>query len=449
MQTIKFDIPYVAGAWERWIIILGVVVAVIILALIAHAVLYRVLSRLAARTVAIADSSAIHHTRAAARLLLVVVALWIGWRVAIRPLMSAGDVDVEQRQVQAEGAEAAGDGVGPEQGVGEAEGGGRSPAQRTESVEGGSEEPPGESGEIAGVGLPLEESTLEGIEHFLNVLLIAAVTWLLIRALSIIDDVVVARHHLDTADNLQARRLLTQTKVLSRTGMIIVGVVGFGIILMTFHGVREFGVSLLASAGLAGIVVGFAARPTLSNLIAGIQLALTQPIRLDDVVIVEGEWGRIEEITATYVIVRIWDQRRLVVPLEYFINNPFQNWTRTTADILGTIYLYADYTVPVAEVREELERIVQASEKWDGKVVGLVVTDAKERVMELRALVSAANSGNAWDLRCYVREKLVDYLQREHPGCLPRTRADLTSEEKIGVYLERQSSDGHGRSDDG
>jgi hypothetical protein len=168
-----------------------------------------------------------------------------------------------------------------------------------------------------------------------------------------------------------------------------------------------------------------AARPALSNLIAGLQLAMTQPIRIDDVVIVENEWGWIEEIRSTFVVVRIWDLRRLVVPLSYFLEHPFQNWTRTTSDILGTVFLYADYSVPVGAVREELHRVLQTSDLWDRKVWGLQVTDASEHTVELRALMSATTSGRAWDLRCYVREAMLDFLQREHPQSLPRVRAEL------------------------
>jgi small-conductance mechanosensitive channel len=273
--------------------------------------------------------------------------------------------------------------------------------------------------------LPLDGAVHDTVRHGIGVALIAALTWLIIRVISVTDDVILARYRVDVSDNLQARRVHTQTRVLSRTLMIIVAVVGFAAAVMTFPAVRQFGASLLASAGIAGLVIGFAARPTLGNLIAGVQLALTQPIRLDDVVIVEGEWGRIEEITATYVVVRIWDERRLVVPLQYFIEQPFQNWTRQTAQILGTVFVHADYTVPVPAVREALQRIARAADEWDGRVCVLQVTNAGERTVELRALVSAADASAAWTLRCHVREKLIEYLQREHPGCLPRARADV------------------------
>jgi small-conductance mechanosensitive channel len=193
--------------------------------------------------------------------------------------------------------------------------------------------------------------------------------------------------------------------------------------LMVFDSVRQFGASILASAGIAGIVIGFAAQRSIATLLAGFQIALTQPIRVDDVVIVENEWGRIEDITLTYVVVKVWDLRRLVVPINYFIEQPFQNWTRRSADILATVFLYVDYTIPVDALRGELTRILGASRYWDGKVNVLQVTDAKEHTLEIRALASAADASLAWDLRCEIREQLVAFVQRRHPESLPRVRA--------------------------
>jgi small-conductance mechanosensitive channel len=262
-------------------------------------------------------------------------------------------------------------------------------------------------------------------DRVLGIAMIGAVAWVVVALLGVLTEWVSLRYRIDVEDNLTARRMQTQTRVLKRTATVVIYIVAGALMLMKIPGIEGLGVSLLASAGLAGIVVGMAARPTLSNLLAGLQLALTQPIRLDDVVIVEGEWGRIEEITNTYVVVHIWDQRRLVVPLTYFIERPFENWTRVTADILGTVYLYADYTVPIEELRAELHRVLKASGNWDGKVWGLVVTNATDRTVELRALLSAPDSGTAWDLRCHVREQLVAFLQRRYPECLPRTRAEV------------------------
>jgi small-conductance mechanosensitive channel len=211
------------------------------------------------------------------------------------------------------------------------------------------------------------------------------------------------------------------------------------LILMSIPSIRQIGITLFASAGIAGLVAGMAARPALSNLIAGVQLALTEPIRLDDVVIVEGEWGWIEEIRPTYVVVRIWDLRRLIVPLSYFIEHPFQNWTRKTADILGTVFVYVDYTVPVDAVREELHRILESTDLWDKKVWNLQVTKSAEQTLELRALMSAPTSGKAWDLRCHVREELVKYLQREYPHALPTVRAEIRQRhEELAASQERR-----------
>jgi small-conductance mechanosensitive channel len=195
--------------------------------------------------------------------------------------------------------------------------------------------------------------------------------------------------------------------------------------LMTFPKVRQLGTTILASAGIIGIVVGMAAQRTIGAFIAGLQIAFSQPIRVDDVVIVENEWGRIEEITLTYVVVKIWDLRRLIVPITYFIEKPFQNWTRVTADILGTVFLYMDYTVPVDAIREEFQRLLKESELWDGKVCGVQVTNASERTMEVRALMSAADASIAWNLRCHVREKLIDFIKTKYPHALPRFRAEL------------------------
>ena len=263
------------------------------------------------------------------------------------------------------------------------------------------------------------------IQHLVVLGMIASIAWLLVSFVSVFEDVISQTYRVDVADNLRARKLQTQVQVLRRIGVVVISIITLSIMLMTFPSIRQFGVSLFASAGLAGLVVAMAARPTLASLIAGVQIALTEPIRLEDVVIVEGEWGWIEEISTTYVVVRIWDLRRLVVPLSYFLDHPFQNWTRKTADILGTVFVYTDYTVPVDEVRQELLRILKTSDLWDGKVWNVQVTNATERTVELRALMSSADSGKAWDLRCYVREKLIGFLQEKYPQSLPRMRAEL------------------------
>ena len=272
-------------------------------------------------------------------------------------------------------------------------------------------------------GLPV--ALEEFVKHIFSIVLIALVAWLLIRIAHVLSDIVLLRFTVDTRDNLVARKVHTQVNVLRRIAIAAIITVTVAAVLMTFPRVRQLGTAILASAGIAGIVLGLAAQKTLGNLIAGLQIAFTQPMRIDDVVIVEGEWGRIEEITLMYVVVRIWDLRRLVVPITYFIEHPFQNWTRVTADILGTVFLYVDYTVPVAAVRAELTRILESTDLWDRKVNVLQVTNTSERTIELRALMSAADAGTAWNLRCHVREKLVEFIQDNYPDALPRLRAEF------------------------
>jgi hypothetical protein len=274
-------------------------------------------------------------------------------------------------------------------------------------------------------GLPPAATQL--LLHVAALLLIVGVAWLAISLANAVVQVVERRYDLAVADNLVARQIHTQVRVMMRVVSVLVIIIAAAAMLMTFPPVRQLGASLLASAGLAGLVVGFAARPVLENLIAGIQIALTQPIRIDDVVIVEGEWGQIEEIRSTYVVVRIWDLRRLIVPLSFFVENSFQNWTRTRADILGTVFIHVDYTVPVAAVRQKLHEILEASGKWDGKGWALQVTDATERTVQLRALMSAPDGPTAWELRCHVREKLIEWLQETYPGALPKVRGELSN----------------------
>ncbi|CAJ3949468.1 mechanosensitive ion channel protein MscS [Burkholderia pseudomallei] len=274
-------------------------------------------------------------------------------------------------------------------------------------------------------------SHVGGLRTLAAVGTIAALTWLLMRLAAAVGDAIIRAHPIDTADNLEARRIHTQTRVLARTVMVLIVIIGTGAALMTFPNVRQIGASLLASAGVAGLVAGIAARPVLGNLIAGLQIALSQPIRLDDVVIIQGEWGRIEEISGTYVSVRLWDQRRLIVPLQWFIENPFQNWTRSSAELIGTVFLYVDYRLPLEPLRAELARIVADAPQWDGRVQVLQVTDATERSMQLRALVSARDSSLAWDLRCRVREGLIAFINAHYPHCLPRERTEWTTPDAL------------------
>jgi small-conductance mechanosensitive channel len=256
-----------------------------------------------------------------------------------------------------------------------------------------------------------------------SLLLIGVVAFILYQTVDTAAAFVLSRYRLDVQDNLQARAVHTQVMVLKKVALTVITIFAGASMLMVFDAARQFGASILASAGVAGIIVGLAAQRSIATLLAGFQIALTQPIRVDDVVIVENEWGRIEEITLTYVVVRIWDLRRLVLPITYFIEQPFQNWTRVSADLLGTVFLRVDYTVPLDALRAELTRILAASPHWDGKVNVLQVTDADARTMEVRALVSAADASIAWSLRCEVREKLIVFLQERYPDALPKLRA--------------------------
>jgi small-conductance mechanosensitive channel len=262
-------------------------------------------------------------------------------------------------------------------------------------------------------------------------LLVLTIGWGASNALTLAASLYLGRFQTDVADNLLARKHITQVRILQRAGQTLIVIVAIGAALMTIEAVRQYGVSLFASAGAAGLVVGLSARPVLSNLLAGIQLAITQPIRVEDAVIVEGEWGWVETITSTYVVIRIWDLRRLIVPLTYFIEKPFQNWTHESADLLGAVMLHVDYSVPVDRVREKLKQIVQASPLWDGKVAGVQMTDLPGNMVELRALVSARNSGQTFDLRCEVREKLVKFLQEEYPHALPRQRTEISGLQEV------------------
>lgn len=285
---------------------------------------------------------------------------------------------------------------------------------------------------VAIPGIDTGDGLAVHLPRLLSVLSIGLAAWFAVGVVHGVVDHVVATHSIKHVDNLEARRIQTQIRVLGRIAIFAVIVAAIAGMLMSIPTIRNIGVSLFASAGIAGLALGLAARPALSNLIAGVQIALTQPIRLEDAVVVEGEWGWVEEISMTFVVVRIWDLRRLVLPISYFIENPFENWTRTTADILGSVILYMDYRVPLDEVRAEFGRALRGSELWDGKVEGLQVTDCTERTMQLRMLMSARNSSDAWTLRCAVRERVITYLQQHHPESLPRLRLEDTSDRATG-----------------
>jgi small-conductance mechanosensitive channel len=273
---------------------------------------------------------------------------------------------------------------------------------------------------LAGARFPWDVTAAIG--RALLVGFVLTIGWAAAIALDIGVEIYLRRYRMDVDDNLLARKHVTQMRILQRVAKTLLMIFTVAIALMTFDSVRQYGVSLFASAGAAGIIVGLAARPVLSNLLAGIQIAVTQPIRVEDQVIVEGEWGTVETITSTYVVVRIWDLRRMIVPLTYFIEKPFQNWTYENTHLLGSVILHVDYTVPVDRLRQRLDQIVRDSKLWDGKVAVLQVTDAPANMVELRALVSARNASHLWDLRCEVREKLIGFLQTECPRALPHER---------------------------
>ncbi|MCJ8519616.1 small-conductance mechanosensitive channel [Pseudorhizobium tarimense] len=275
---------------------------------------------------------------------------------------------------------------------------------------------------------PLNSEQESVLRHILLLCFIVLLGWMARTALHIWTTVYLRRFKLDAEDNLLARKHVTQSRIMERVAATAIIAVTISAALMTFPGVRQYGVSLLASAGVAGIVLGLALQPVLKNLFAGIQLAITQPIRIDDALLVEGEWGKVEEITSTYVVVKLWDWRRLILPLGYFIEKPFQNWTREGAALIGTVIIYLDYSVPVSVIRRKVEEIAAASPLWDRDVVNVAVTDFKESVMEVRILVSASNAGRAFDLRCEVREKLIDFIQANYPSSLPKVRAEGTSD---------------------
>lgn len=276
--------------------------------------------------------------------------------------------------------------------------------------------------------------TLEAYAYWFRkistLLFIFSFTWLIVAILKIIKKIVLLRYDVGVSNNLKARKVYTQFNILERIVIFVVIILAMGAALMTFEEIRKIGLSVFASAGVAGIIIGFSAQKFIGTIIAGIQIAIAQPIKLDDVVIVEGEWGRIEEITLTYVVVKIWDKRRLIVPTPYFIDKPFQNWTKTSSDILGTVFLYTDYNVPFDKLREELTRILEGTDLWDKEVNVLQVTDSKANYVEIRALMSAKDSPTAWDLRVHVREQLIAYLQKNYPESIARNRVLLWDESK-------------------
>jgi small-conductance mechanosensitive channel len=282
---------------------------------------------------------------------------------------------------------------------------------------------------------PLPENLNAIIRQGIAMAVVACLGWFAVGCVYVFQEIMLRRYDLKAENNVRARRIHTQFQLFRRMLITFIVVVTIGALLWTFNDPRiwHYGSGLLASAGIASLILATAAKSTASNFLAGLQIAFTEPIRIDDVVVIQGEWGRIEEINSAYVVVRIWDLRRLIVPLTYFIENSFQNWTRESSDILGTSFLYVDYSIPVEELRTELRRVVEVSHLWDKKVCGLQVTNLSERTMELRCLVSSRNSSENFDLRCLVREQMIAYIQQHYPAAFPTTRFAATSQIPVGI----------------
>jgi small-conductance mechanosensitive channel len=263
------------------------------------------------------------------------------------------------------------------------------------------------------------------VEKMLEMALTVTFSLILIRLINVLEDFLFLKYDLNKENNLKERKIRTQLQFIRKFIVSLIIIVTAAIILLSFESMRKIGAGLLTGVGIGGIIIGFAAQKSLGNLLAGFQIAFTQPIRIDDVLIVEGEWGRVEEITLTYVVVSIWDQRRLILPITYFIEKPFQNWTRVSADLLGTVFLYMDYTIPIEPLRQELTRLLTSNPLWDKRVNVVQVTDTnKDGSIEIRFLMSASNSSRAFDLRCNVREAMITFIQNNYPESLPKTRLE-------------------------
>lgn len=275
----------------------------------------------------------------------------------------------------------------------------------------------------------VDRRSRDALSHTLQIALIVGLTWLIVQVVYALTDIALVRlaRALGTRDNRRARRARTQLLMIRRVVAVIAVIIAIGAILLTFTRVRALGASMLASAGIAGAIAGVAARPTLGNLIAGLQIAFSDMLRMDDVVVVQDEWGRVDDITLTYVVVRTWDERRLIIPTAWFVDNPFQNWTRHESRVIGTVFVTLDFSVPVDEVRAEVQRILEESPLWDRREWVVQVTEITTSGVELRMLMTAADAPSAWDLRCEVREKLLTFLRTRYPEALPRTRIEAVT----------------------
>jgi small-conductance mechanosensitive channel len=277
----------------------------------------------------------------------------------------------------------------------------------------------------------IKQIMIAQVDKGVEILLMISFAWILLSSIKVVQDYVYYKFDYNRkSDNLRERKIRTQLQFIRRfiSGLIVL--LTIAAVLLSFSTMRKIGAGLLTGVGVGGIIIGFAAQRSLANLLAGFQIAFTQPIRIDDAVIVEGEWGTIEEITLTYVVVRIWDQRRLILPIHYFIEKPFQNWTRTTAELLATVFIHADYSLPIEPIRNELTRLLKENKWWDGRASAVQVTNATDKSIELRIMMSARSAGDAWDLRCYIREELIKFIRDHYPQCLPKTRAELDNTTK-------------------
>ena len=275
----------------------------------------------------------------------------------------------------------------------------------------------------------IQPESLGFISTTINIFIILSFCSVLIRLINVAQDMLFIRYDINISNNLRARKIRTQIIYVKKVAIVVLVTLCLSLILLSFPGVRKFGTTILAGAGVAGIIIGFALQKSLVNLFAGIQIAFTQPIKIDDAVVVEKEWGWIEEINLTYVVVRLWDLRRLVLPITYFTENTFQNWTRNNAQILGSVFLYLDYSMPLEPLRQHFEKVLSETKLWDRQTQVLQVTDTSEKTMTIRLLMTAQNSPTAWDLRCHVREKMIEFIQQNYPQSLPHIRATLTSAE--------------------
>jgi small-conductance mechanosensitive channel len=280
--------------------------------------------------------------------------------------------------------------------------------------------------------LPLSPRSFYVLNKLVDIILTISVAGILIALVKVGQDYVYHRYDLSKPDNLKERKIRTQLVFLRKVIVALIVIVTICVILLSFDNLRKLGTGLLTGVGIGGIILGFAAQKSLGNLLAGFQIAFTQPLRIDDALVVEGEFGRVEEITLTYVVLHLWDQRRLILPINYFIEKPFQNWTRTTAEMTGTVVLYLDYSMPLEPLRAEFKRLLEASPLWDKRVSAVQVTAATERDIEVRMLVSAENSSDVFDLRCYIRENLILFVRGNYPESLPKTRMELRERKIVG-----------------